>query len=98
MKAGGTVEGYELVSFAKAVPVIDTRGSEELSDRAVLGAGFGSHGYPVAAIALAGSWFVVTTRGVGASGSVEEREYRVPVTNVTSARALPPEADGGNGA
>lgn len=91
MKAGGTVEGYRLVTFAKAIPVEDDRGAEELADRATTGFKLATRGHECIGIVLAGSWFVITTRGKTAGGTLVEREYRVPVTNVTSSRPLPPE-------
>ena len=60
------------------VPIKDVRGQEELIDRAWVGGRLGSHGHQCTAIVLLGSWFEIQDE----SGAI----YRVPVTNVGSAR------------
>lgn len=74
---------YRFLQFAGPVAVEDSRGIEELTDRARLGNPFGPHGEPVESIELAGNWFVVKTTS---TDRPEPREYRVHVTSVRMAR------------
>lgn len=70
---------HTFVQFVGPVVVHDTRGCEVLADRAAVGNALGDHGWKVTAIVLAGAWFEVHVEGGAAS-------YRVPMTNVRSAR------------
>jgi hypothetical protein len=76
---------HTFVQFGGAVVVLDSRGGQQLADRAVLGDPFGPYGLPVMSIVLDGDWFEIST--VGPAPVVETaRTYRVPLTNVRSAR------------
>lgn len=68
---------FSFVQFHGVIAVEDTRGQEELTDRARVGLALGPHGPKVTGIALVDGWFTVAT---------EMRSYEVPVSNVRSAR------------
>jgi hypothetical protein len=71
-------DAYRFIQLGWPIAVTGTRGEEEYSDvRMTVGINVCSHGEPVSSITLAGSWFDVV------AGS---RAYRVPMTNVRSAR------------
>lgn len=67
---------FHFVQFQRPVEVFDSRGMLTLTDRATVGMEFGPSGVKVTLITLAGLWFTIVT----------DREYRVPATNVSSAR------------
>lgn len=76
---------HTFVQFAGVVVVHDARGIEQLTDRAALGNPLGDHGLTVMSIVLDGGWFDITAMG-RVLGSEVARTYRVPLTNVRSAR------------
>jgi hypothetical protein len=76
---------HTFVQFDGVVVVHDSRGVEQLTDRAALGNPLGDHGLSVMSIILDGDWFEVTAMG-RVLGSDVARTYRVPLTNVRSAR------------
>lgn len=76
---------HTFVQFDGVVVVHDSRGVEQLTDRAALGNPLGDHGLSVMSIILDGDWFEITAMG-RVLGSDVARSYRVPLTNVRSAR------------
>ena len=69
---------YRFIQLGWPIAVTGTRGEEEYSDvRMTVGVNVCSHGEPVTSITLSGTWFEVQAGW---------RTYRVPLTNVRSAR------------
>jgi hypothetical protein len=68
---------HAFVQFRDVIAVEDSRGQEELTDRARVGLPLGPHGVAVTGIALRDGWFLIAT---------ERRSYEVPVSNIRSAR------------
>ena len=72
------IDEYRFIQLGWPIAVTGTRGEEEYSDvRMTVGVNVCSHGEPVTGITLTGTWFEVQAGG---------RTYRVPLTNVRSAR------------
>lgn len=70
---------HTFIQFGAVVAVHDTRGQEELVDRAEVGRPVSRTGPPVTSISLDGGWFAIAAGG---------RTYWVPVANVRSARRV----------
>jgi hypothetical protein len=70
-------DAHAFVQFAAAVAVFDSRGMELLVDRVLVGRPVCAGGPDVVAVVLADGWFTITAG---------QHAYRVPVTNVRSAR------------
>lgn len=77
----GGGDQHRFVQFDGDVAVLDTRAQQNLADRAAVGMPLGPYGFEVASIVLSGGWFEIVT-----PTDTEMRVYRVPVSNVRSAR------------
>lgn len=81
---------YTFVQFAGVVVVHDSRGIEQLADRAKVGQLLGDHGLEVSSIVLDGDWFEITAHHPSQQQPpatfASRVVYRVPVSNVRSAR------------